>query len=267
MWAKGELMWKRLICVVIGTPLIGTCCIAPQASAVECDAARPAQLTFRDKAEDRVIQVDSNRPPQSVAQYRIVIHRCTLPPGVKGARVIGLVPGSGVAVSLDVGPNGRAATLLVDLSEIRLAPKSYSITAISHDPAVNLYHPVTINVRDSRWTPWVSVAFLGVLVGLVVLALRATASGESDRHWHDFVEFFKQPESLVPALFGIAGVWVALQSRVFSNETWYGGPIDLAKLAGVVVTAMVTAGTAATAATRKAATVGAKEVGGWPGHA
>jgi hypothetical protein len=250
-------MWKRLLCLIVGTPLIGIFCIAPQASAVGCSAARPAQLTFRDKPEERVIQVDSNKPPQSVAQYEIVIRGCTLSPGEKSARVIGLVQETGVSVSLEVAPNGRAATLLVDLSKNSLGPRTYSITAISTDPAVNLYHPVTINVRDSRWVPWATIALLGVLVGLAVLALRATASGEGPRHWNDFVQFFKQPESLVPALFGIAGVWVALESRVFSNETWYGQTVDLAKLAGVIVTAMVTAGTAATAASRKAATVSA----------
>jgi hypothetical protein len=252
-------MCKRLICLILGTLFFGTVCAAPAASAAECDATRPAQLIFRKKAEERVIHIDSHVRPQAVQRYEVVIRRCTLAPGVKRVRVIGLVEETGVVVSLDVRANGSAATLLVDLSENTLEPSSYTITAVSNDPAVNLYHPLTINVRDSRWTPWGIVALLGIVVGVGVLALRATASGEGDRHWGDFVQFFRQPESLVPALFGLAGVYVAVQSRVLSNDAWYGETTDLAKFGGVVVTAMVTAGTAATAASRKGAT--ASEIG------
>lgn len=247
-------MWRRFAILILGTLFFGSIG-AGSASAAECDATRPAQLIFRKKADERVIHIDSYVRPQAVWRYEVVIQRCSLTPGLKPARVIGLVDGAGVVVSLDVRATGRAATLLVDLSRNKLEPGSYTITAISKDPAVNLYHPLSINVRDSRVAPWGTVAVLGVVVGVVVLALRATASGDGDRHWSDFVQFFKEPESLVPALVGIAGVYVAVQSRVLSNDAWYGGAADLAKFGGVVITAMVTAGTIATAASRKGATL------------
>jgi hypothetical protein len=248
-------MWTRFFGLVPGVLLFGIVLGASPASAAECDATRPAQLIFRKKADERVIYIDSHVRPQAVWRYDVVIQRCSLMRGLKRARVIGLVEGAGVSVSLDVRGTGRAATLLVDLSRNKLRPGSYTITAVSNDPAVNLYHPLSIKVRDSRVAPWGTVAVLGIVVGVVVLALRATASGEGDRHWSDFVQFFKEPESLVPALVGLAGVYVTVQSRVLSNEAWYGGTADLAKFGGVVITAMVTAGTVATAASRKGATL------------
>ena len=248
-------MWTRFFGILFSVLLLGIWFGASPASAAECDATRPAQLIFRKKAHERVIHIDSHVRPQAIWRYEVVIQRCSLTPGLHRAKVIGLVDGAGVVVSLDVRWTGRAATLLVDLSNNKLEPGSYTITAVSKNPAVNLYHPLSINVRDSRVAPWGSVALVGILVGVVVLALRATASGDGDRHWSDFVQFFKEPESLVPALVGLAGVYVAVQSRVLSNDAWYGGTAELAKFGGVVITAMVTAGTVATAASRKGATL------------
>ena len=226
----------------------------------DCSASQPATLQFQQSSSERTIQLESGNQTAKEYQFPFEITGCRLGQGSHEVRLIGLAAGAGVVASLDIRPSGLAGALVIDPSNSRLAPNNYPLTAVSDDPAIDLFHPLTINVKNSAALSWIVWSLFGLLLGLIVLAARAAVANEGAGHWTNFWSFFSEPKTLFPALGGVAAVWGVIQSRVISNESWYGSTAeDLGLMVGVLG-AMIAGGTAITALSGASATTRERDV-------
>lgn len=218
------------------------------ATTLHCDASNPATPVFQQSPSERKVQLDSTNRTQKEFQYALILTGCRLGSGTYAVRLIGIRRDAGIVARLDVGVDGHGGALVIDPSDSTLRPGNYPLTAVCDNRAVSLWHPLTINVKDSRVLPPAAWTTTGVVLALVVLAMR-TAAVSTGREWSNFVAFFRQQRTLLPALVGLSAAWAAVQSRVVANDNWYGTMHQEAGLMITVATAVITAGTATTAAT------------------
>lgn len=222
--------------------------LATPAQAAPCSLENPATLAVvtRRNFDGERIQVTHGEQPGDVPIVEYSVTGCEPGGGLVTADVHGIA--NPRAITADIVSKGTAhVSLQIHVNAELIAPGDYDVSIVSTSPALPLLAAVGVDVKDGNpAAPWMTYA-VGCVLGLLVLAVRAAVAAGSTVKF--FFKFFSGIGWLLPTGAGVAGAFVPLRAQFIESPTWFATDKQLVALGVSALSAMIAAGTTATALT------------------